>query len=71
MASIYNLSGQMDAFKQTMDDVHEMCHYFGVEQDDTLIVLYQRGDLSSNIDTKNESLHLKYSDIKYNSAFNK
>lgn len=51
MASIfstYNLSAQMDAFKRAMDgeDMAEICDAFGIEHDDTLLLLYQRGEFS-------------------------
>ncbi len=42
--SVYNIS-RRKVDKKIMDpkDVWEMCDYFGVEHDDTLIVLYKRG----------------------------
>jgi len=51
MASIfstYNLSGQMDAFKRSLDsdDMEEIGSLLSVENDNTIIVLYQRGDFS-------------------------
>ncbi|MFT5758593.1 MAG: hypothetical protein ACI9LM_003339 [Alteromonadaceae bacterium] len=52
--SIYNLSGKMDAFKRSMDeeDMQEICDLFEIEQDDTLILLYQRGIYSSILSEK-------------------
>lgn len=43
--SIYNVSGQVDQFKRSMElkDVHEMCDALDCEHDDTVIVLFQRG----------------------------
>ena len=49
--SIYNLSGKMDAFKRAMDedDMQEICSAMGVQPEDTLIVLFQRGKYSANL----------------------
>lgn len=54
MASIfstYNLSGQKDAFKRALDldDMSEICRLFGFEDDDTLILLYKRGNYSQSL----------------------
>ncbi|EPT9252299.1 DEAD/DEAH box helicase family protein [Vibrio alginolyticus] len=59
MASIfskYNLSGQKDAFKRAMDldDMEEICDVFSVEHDDTLILLYQRGNFSTELSQKKQ-----------------
>ena len=42
--SVYNIS-RRDVKKKIMDpeDVWEICDHFGVDRDDTLIVLYKRG----------------------------
>ena len=42
--SIYNMS-RRNVAKKIMDlaEVHEMCDHFGVDRDDTLVVLYKRG----------------------------
>lgn len=44
--SIYNLSRRIGVKKKIMTtkDVHEMCDHFGIQHDDTLFVLYKRGD---------------------------
>lgn len=44
--SIYNESRRSGVDKRIMAtaDVHEMCDYFGVERDDTLFVIYKRGE---------------------------
>lgn len=44
--SVYNISRRDGITKKimTLDDVHEMCDHFGVEHDDTLFVLFKRGD---------------------------
>jgi hypothetical protein len=71
--SIYNLSGQMDAYKRAMDieDMAEICTLFDIELDDTLILLYQRGDysqeLTDSIIQNDETLHSGR--IKHNSVF--
>lgn len=46
--SIYNLSGQKDAFKRAMDmdDMEEISNHFNLDTDDTIILLYQRGDMN-------------------------
>jgi hypothetical protein len=71
--SIYNLSGQMDAYKRAMDieDMAEICTLFDIELDDTLILLYQRGnysqELTDSIIQNDETLHSGR--IKHNSVF--
>ncbi|AMF99428.2 DEAD/DEAH box helicase family protein [Vibrio harveyi] len=43
--SVYNISRRNVAKKiMTPEDVWEMCDYFGVERDDTLLVIYKRGE---------------------------
>ncbi len=57
--SVYNLSRQVDAFKRSMDDddMEEVSQLLNVECDDTIILLYLRGDYSSEItSTKKEEL---------------
>ena len=69
--SIYNTSSQLDQFKRQMnlEDVHEMCDLLGVEKDDTLIVLFKRGDFDeSSTRMKNEVL--EDTRIKHKSVFN-
>lgn len=71
--SIYNLSGKMDAYKRAMDDddMKELCELMDMPLDDTLIVLYQRGQYSSELTTqKQEESTLTNSRIRANSAFN-
>jgi hypothetical protein len=43
--SVYNIS-RRDVAKKIMspDDVYEMCDHFGIERDDTMMVLYKRGE---------------------------
>jgi len=71
--SIYNLSGQMDAFKRSMDeeDMQEICDLFEIEPDDTLILLYQRGEYSRLLtDKKSEDTSLMSTTrIRHNSIF--
>ncbi|KOY19344.1 glutathione synthase [Vibrio parahaemolyticus] len=70
--SIYNLSGQMDAFKRAMDidDVAEICAEFDVEPDDTLIVIFKRGGYSAALTAEKESAtEIIHSRIKHNSVF--
>lgn len=76
MASIfstYNLSGQMDAFKRSLDsdDLEEICGLLGAEHDNnTLIVLYQRGALSEVFDDNQPINHeIQTSRIRHNSVF--
>ncbi|HHA2329677.1 TPA: DEAD/DEAH box helicase family protein [Enterobacter ludwigii] len=43
--SIYNISRRnVKKIIMTTEDVWDMCDYFGIERDDTLIVLYKRGE---------------------------
>lgn len=74
MASIfstYNLSGQKDAFKRALDldDMSEVCRLFGFESDDTLILLYKRGNfLLERSSDDLEKIHT--SRIRHNSILN-
>lgn len=49
--SVYNLSRQIDAFKRSMDedDMDEVCHMLNIESDNTIILLYLRGEFSSEL----------------------
>lgn len=77
MASIfstYNLSGQMDAFKRSLDsdDLEEICGLLGgVHDNDTLVVLYQRGALSEVFSDDNQTLNheIQTTHIRHNSVF--
>ncbi|MFD1008938.1 DEAD/DEAH box helicase family protein [Oceanisphaera ostreae] len=43
--SVYNISRRkVDKKIMTEQDVWEMCDHFGIERDDTMLVLYKRGD---------------------------
>ena len=71
--SIYNLSAQMDSYKRGMtdDDVFEMCDALQVERDDTLIVLFKRGEYSESLtQEKEQSQEIIYSRIRDKSVFN-
>ncbi|WP_019531275.1 hypothetical protein [Dasania marina] len=66
--SIYNVSGQVDQFKRSMhlEDVHEMCDELGCTHDDTVIVLFQRGQHDqAATDTKQaiDSTRLKHHSV--------
>ena len=71
--SIYNLSGQMDAFKRSMDeeDMQEICDAFSVEHDDTLILIYQRGEFSQSLSKERAVLQdeVQTTRIRNNSVF--
>ncbi|MFL1809274.1 DEAD/DEAH box helicase family protein [Plesiomonas shigelloides] len=69
--SIYNLSKQMDAYKRAMDldDMQEICEALGCEPDDTLILLYQRGNYSSDITSRKQTESTHLSRIRHNSIF--
>lgn len=71
--SIYNLSGQMDAFKRAMDmdDMNDICDLFNVERNNTLILLYQRGEFSESITAKKStsSVDILSTKIRHNSVF--
>ena len=68
--SIYNTSSQLDQFKRQMnlEDVHEMCDLLGVEKDNTLIVLFKRGDYDE-VSTQEKTESLDNTRIKHNSVF--
>jgi hypothetical protein len=71
--SVYNLSRQMDAFKRSMDeeDMEEVSQLFNVEPDNTIIILYLRGDYSKELSSikQNELEHIEITRIKNNSIF--
>lgn len=57
--SVYNLSRQIDAFKRSMDedDMDEVCQMLNIETDNTVILLYLRGEFSSELtSTKQDDL---------------
>ena len=68
--SIYNTSSQLDQFKRQMnlEDVHEMCDLLGVEKDNTLIVLFKRGEYDE-VSTQEKTESLDNTRIKHNSVF--
>ncbi|MCT8982648.1 DEAD/DEAH box helicase family protein [Shewanella algae] len=68
--SIYNLSRQTDAFKRAMDidDMAEICQDLGCEQDDTVILLYQRGEYSQSLTDEKQSA-VTLSNISHRSIF--
>ena len=63
----------MDAFKRSLDsdDMEEISNFLKVENDDTIIILYQRGELSQAL--SDEKSHnndgLKTTRIRHNSVF--
>ena len=61
--STYNLSGQMDAFKRAMDldDMEEISQLLNIESDDTIILLFVRGDYSEAITSLKQEEHLQLS----------
>lgn len=71
--SIYNLSGQMDAFKRAMDidDMAEICDALNTEYDDTLILLYKRGSLSQILSNEKiiTSENTETTSIRHKSVF--
>ncbi|BDX02826.1 hypothetical protein MACH16_15740 [Marinomonas pontica] len=69
--SIYNLSGQKDAFKRALDidDMSEICRLFGFENDDTLILLYKRGDFLRERSSDDQE-KVNKSRIQHNSILN-
>ncbi len=71
--SIYNLSGQMDAFKRAMDedDMAEICSLMSVPYTDTLIVLFKRGEFSAKLTTQHseQELEIKHTRIRDRSVF--
>lgn len=74
MASIFstfNLSGQMNAFKRAMDmdDMEEISQLLDIELDNTVILLYVRGDYSEVLSQEKQSVSLERTRIKNNSVF--
>lgn len=74
MASIFstfNLSGQMDAFKRAMDmdDMEEISQLLNVELDNTVILLYVRGEYSAVLSQEKQSVSIETTRIKNNSVF--
>jgi len=71
--SIYNLSKKTDAFKRSMDedDMEEICQLLNVENDNTLILLYLRGDYSDELTAvKSEKLtQVTSTKVRDNSIF--
>ena len=67
--SIYNLSRQTNAYKRAMsqEDMDEICGVFNIEADDTLILLYQRGEYSA--ERSEEARQTTTSRIRNNSVF--
>lgn len=56
--SVYNISRRnVDKKLMTAEDVWEMCDYFGIERDDTIVVLYKRGvyDIERSIAKKHHN----------------
>lgn len=72
--SIHNLSKNKDIMKRSMtqSDVHEMCSALELESDDTVIVLFKRGEFSQSLtDEKQEqSLVTGNSRIRNQTIFN-
>lgn len=68
--SIYNLSRQADAYKRAMDgdDMDDICRLLDIDQDDTLILLYQRGEFSAEL-SEEAKLEIQTSRIRNNSVF--
>lgn len=69
--SIYNLSKQVDAYKRAMDleDMQDICEALGCKLDDTIILLYQRGNYSSDITSQKQTETTSLSRIRHNSIF--
>ncbi|CCQ42142.1 glutathione synthase [Yersinia enterocolitica] len=69
--SIYNLSKQKDAYKRAMDreDMREISEALGCEYDDTIMVLYQRGDYSSGVTEQKKITTKQLSRIRNSSVF--
>ena len=68
--SIYNLSGQVDAYKRTMDDddMSEICELLACQRDDTVLVLFTRGEFSGEL-TLNKQETINNSRLKEHSIF--
>ncbi len=70
--SVYNLSKKTDAFKRSMDDddLQEVSELLGVELDDTIILLFLRGEYSDDLTVaKEEQSKLVASNLKDKSIF--
>lgn len=70
--SIYNLSKKADAFKRSMDedDMQEISSQFGVGNEDTVIVLYLRGNHSDELTKiKQNQAEVTATHIKNQSVF--
>lgn len=71
--SIYNLSRQIDAFKRSMDeeDMEDLSELLNVEYDNTIILLYLRGDYSRELtfEKRNEQSQITPTKVKNNSVF--
>jgi hypothetical protein len=71
--SVYNLSRQMDAFKRSMDDddMEEISELLKIEPDDTIILLYCRGEFSKELTTlkQEESSQIISTKIRDQSIF--
>mgnify|MGYP003640731579 CR=1 FL=1 len=71
--SVYNLSRQMDAFKRSMDDddMEEISELLKIEPDDTIILLYCRGEFSKELTTlkQEESSQIISTKIRDKSIF--
>ena len=72
--SIYNLSGQMDAYKRAMDgdDMAEACEQFNVSDKTTLIALYKRGAYSYELNSERQTTNPNsaISQVRDKSIFN-
>lgn len=71
--STYNFSRNNDAVKRTMStaDVHDMCRALDVEEDDTVIVLFKRGDYSASLSKakQEQNIEINNSRIKNTTIF--
>ncbi|MDH1628374.1 MULTISPECIES: DEAD/DEAH box helicase family protein [Shewanella] len=69
--STYNLSRKKDAFKRAMDadDMTEICQVLGCEYDNTLILLYQRGEFSQSLTDQKRQDPIQISKIRSDSIF--
>ncbi|WP_054983657.1 DEAD/DEAH box helicase family protein [Pseudoalteromonas sp. P1-30] len=70
--SVYNLSKKTDAFKRSMDDddLQEVSELLGVELDDTIILLFLRGEYSDELTVeKQDSLEVLFSRVQFKSIF--
>ena len=70
--SVYNLSKKTDAFKRSMDDddLQEVSELLGVELDDTIILLFLRGEYSDELTVeKQDSLEVLSSRVQFKSIF--